>query len=166
MSEARDQASDRRPLPDTAALYRRYEVFRIRYFDKRTPPVSTVTIEWSNRLTSAAGKCYPQRRLIRLSTHYHRNHPGDVDMTLLHEMIHLLVPNHGPRFYEWMERIRERGGTVERYSKERATPAVYRWQYVCRRCGAKALRQRRLARGGAGHRCKPCGGRLREHSLL
>lgn len=152
-------------LPDEGELLRRYETFRRRYFDDLTPPPAAVRIEWSSRLTSSAGKCYTGKNLIRLSTHYHLKHPRDVDKTLLHEMIHLIVPNHGPQFYAWMERIRQRGGEVERYSKERATPKVHRWLYACRKCGAEARRQRRLPRGGIHHRCGRCGGKLHESSL-
>lgn len=152
-------------LPSEAELYRRYADFSMRYFDNETPNVADVTIEWSTRLTSAAGKCYPKLKIIRLSTHYHAKHVHEVDETLLHEMIHLLVPDHGPRFYAWMERIRARGGTVNRYSRERATPATYRWTYTCNGCGATGRRQRRLAHGGRRHRCRGCGGTLREASL-
>lgn len=144
-------------LPSEAVLYERYERFNRLYFDNRLPAREAVTIEWSHRMTSSAGRCYPQRRLIRLSTHYHTRFPAEVDETLLHEMIHLLVPNHGPDFYAWMRRIRARGGVVNRYSKERATPPRFRWEYTCRRCGAVRRTQRRLAHGGKYHRCRRCG---------
>lgn len=143
-------------LPTEADLYDRYERYNGLYFDHRLPARDQVIIEWSRRLTSAAGRCYPQRNLIRLSTHYHLKYPHEVDETLLHEMIHLLVPNHGPEFHAWLHRIRRRGGVVHRYSKERATPARFRWQYTCRRCGAVRRTQRRLAHGGKHHRCRRC----------
>lgn len=152
-------------LPSESELYRRYKDFSIRYFDNATPAPEDVTIQWSTRLTSSAGKCYPKLNIIRLSTHYHAKFVDEVDETLLHEMIHLLVPNHGPRFYAWMEHIRARGGVVNRYSRERATPATYRWEYTCIGCGTKARRQRRLAYGGKRHRCRRCGGMLREAQL-
>ncbi|NMA71181.1 MAG: SprT family zinc-dependent metalloprotease, partial [Firmicutes bacterium] len=94
------------PLPSIEELQALYETYRQAYFDGRLPPVSDVTLEWSNRLTASAGLCKPQERIIRLSTHYHRKYPGEVGMTLLHEMIHLLVPGHGPAFRRWMEEIR------------------------------------------------------------
>lgn len=152
-------------LPSEAALYERYERFARLYFDHRLPPVEAVTIEWSRRMTSAAGRCYPQRKLIRLSTHYHMKFPDEVDGTLLHEMIHLLVPNHGPAFHAWIQLIRQRGGVVHRYSKERATPARFRWRYSCRRCGVARRTQRRLAHGGRFHRCRRCGGGVAEERL-
>lgn len=152
-------------LPSEAELRRRYDEFRRRYFDGATPPVEQVRVEWSHRLTSAAGRCYTKQKIIRLSTHYHLKFPEQVNPTLLHEMIHLLVPNHGPGFYEWLARIRARGGTVHRFATERATPKVHRWEYTCTGCGMEALRQRRLTKGGANHRCGRCGGALAERRL-
>lgn len=143
-------------LPSVDELYQRYERFNRLYFENLLPRADDVTIEWSRRMTSAAGRCYTKRRIIRLSTHYHEKFPEEVDQTLLHEMIHLLVPNHGPLFHLWLRRIRERGGVVQRYSRERATPAKYRWEYTCRRCGAVRRTQRRLAHGGKYHRCRQC----------
>lgn len=152
-------------LPSEEELYQRYERFARQYFDNLVPPRAQVTIQWSRRMTSAAGRCYPQRRLIRLSLPYHAKFPADVDETLLHEMIHLLVPNHGPAFWAWMQRIRERGGVVHRYAKERATPARYRWEYTCPRCGASRRTQRRLDHGGRQYRCRRCRVRVNERRL-
>lgn len=152
-------------LPSEAVLYDRYEQFARVYFDNLVPSRESVTIEWSRRMTSAAGRCYPHRNLIRLSTHYHLKFPDEVNATLLHEMIHLLVPNHGPEFYAWLRRIRERGGNVNRYSKERATPAQFRWEYSCPRCGAARRTQRRLVHGGKFHRCWRCKVGVKERRL-
>lgn len=130
------------------------------------PPPDAVRIEWSHRITASAGLCYPAKKLIRLSTHYHARFPDDVEATLLHEMIHLIVPGHGPDFYRWMARIRARGGRVYRYSKERALPLSHaKWLYTCRNCGRSYGYTRRLAHGGVRHYCRRCGphaGRLTE----
>lgn len=152
------------PLPSIEELQALYETYRQAYFDGRLPPVSDVTLEWSNRLTASAGLCKPQERIIRLSTHYHRKYPGEVGMTLLHEMIHLLVPGHGPAFRRWMEEIRRRGGRVARYARERATPRTIRWVYTCP-CGQVYPRSRRLPHGGQAYRCGRCRGRLTERRL-
>lgn len=168
MTKQGDHSTDERrslaptPLPDEAELYRRYEDFAARYFDGKLPPAHEVTIEWSNRLTSSAGRCSGPLKIIRLSTHYHRRFPEEIDVTLLHEMIHLLVPGHGPEFYRWMDHINARGGHVRRYAKERATPARHRWLYTCAGCGRKHPRRRRLPHGGRRHRCRGCNGKVRE----
>lgn len=149
------------PLVPVAELRRLYEQYRRAYFDGQLPPATEVQIEWSGRLTSSAGLCHPRRRLIRLSTHYHQSHPDEVGRTLLHEMIHLLVPGHGPAFTRWLEEIRAKGGDVARHATDRATPRVIRWIYTCR-CGQTYPRARRLARGGRDHRCGRCHGTLSE----
>lgn len=124
------------------------------------PPPEAVRVEWSHRVTASAGLCYPAKKLIRLSTHYHARYPDDVEATLLHEMIHLIVPGHGPEFYRWMEAIRARGGRVYRYSKERALPrSQAKWIYTCKSCGRSYGYARRLAHGGVGHYCRRCGPR-------
>ena len=157
-----DQASGKlSALPPVASLQALYEHYRKTYFDDRVPPASVVRIEWSARLTASAGLCKPRQRIIRLSTHYHEKHPGEVGMTLLHEMIHLLVPGHGPAFRQWMAEIRRRGGHVARYASERATPREVRWVYTCR-CGQVYPRARRLPHGGQSYRCGRCRGRLTE----
>lgn len=157
-------------LPDEPSLRRLYDTFRTRYFKDGEkyliPPVDEVCIEWSNRLTSSAGICYPKRRIIRLSTHYHRAYPDDIESTLLHEMIHLLVPGHGPQFHRWLERIQQYGGRIARYAKSRATAhEPPRWRYRCRSCGAEWFRYRRLKHGGRDYIHKGCGGRLQELPL-
>lgn len=151
--------------PDLYALYAR---FRDAFFRKPDgsyyiPAAEEVTIQWSSRMTAAAGKCYPTSRIIRLSVPYHRKFPHEIPDTLLHEMIHLIVPGHGPAFHRWIERIRAMGGRVRRYATERATPApAPRWIYVCTRCRQAIPRQRRLPGGGHRYRHKGCGGSLRE----
>lgn len=158
------------PCPE-AQLVKLYSELRARYFTTPQgvavlPAAEHVRIEWSSRMTASAGLCYPARRLIRLSTHYHARHPDEIEATLLHEMIHLVVPGHGPEFYRWMERIRALGGRVERYCRERPLPKRgVRWTYTCRSCGRIYPYTRRLAHGGRRHYCRRCGpvdGRLWE----
>lgn len=153
-------------LPDLAAAYVR---LRATYFTTSNgnalPPIEQVTVEWSNRLTSSAGICYPRQRIIRLSTHYHQVHPTEIQSTLLHEMIHLIVPGHGPAFYQWLERIRLQGGHVTRYAVARATDHTPRWRYTCRLCGRQIKRYRRMSNGGRFHRHRDCGGTFSEEAI-
>lgn len=153
-------------FPDLPTLYIH---LRAKYFATgvgyAVPPIDAVTVEWSNRLTSSAGICYPRKQVIRLSTHYHQNRPEEIENTLLHEMIHLIVPGHGPAFYHWLHKIRSQGGQVARYAKARATDHAPRWRYTCRLCGRQIERYRRMANGGRYHRHRGCGGAFREQSL-
>lgn len=169
--ESDEQAGAPGALPSAAELGLLYHEYRLRYFALATlpsqlaqglaadgyavPALTQVRIEWSGRLTSSAGICYPKRRIIRLSPHYHVRFPAEIGPTLLHEMIHLIVPGHGPAFHRWLEYIRVQGGTVHRYAQERAAPA--RWVYVCRRCERRYPRQRRLKGHGRHHCCRTCG---------
>lgn len=154
-------------LPSDTQLREMYTACREAHFrlprGYAIPPANEVCIEWSTRLTASAGVCYPSRRLIRLSVHYHGRHLDDVRATLLHEMIHLVVPGHGAEFHRWLKHIRTGGGRVFRHSKERAAPA--KWIYICRGCKRQIHRQRRLKDGGKHHCCRTCGpkkGRLIE----
>lgn len=153
-------------LPGIDALYAMYESFNTLYFGGRLPPAARVTIEYSNRLTASAGICYPKRRTIRISTHYHLKFPEDVGSTLLHEMIHFVVPKHGADFKALAARIRHIGGQINLHAKERATAGIKRWLYICRSCGMEHPRMRRLKQGGVNHRCGRCRGELREEQLL
>jgi predicted SprT family Zn-dependent metalloprotease len=153
-------------LPTVRDLYILYELYNKQYFQSRLPSRADVTIEYSNRLTASAGLCYPQKRLIRLSKHYHGKYPEEAPLTLLHEMIHLLVPNHGTQFKMWVERIKQMGGNVETRAKERATPSAFRWQYICVSCNCIYLRKRRLGGNGTLFRCSHCYGKLAERALV
>ena len=143
-----------------------YAALRLKYFRDASgspvlPPPEAVRVEWSSRVTASAGICYSKQRVIRLSTHYHARFPDEVEATLLHEMIHLIVPGHGAEFYRWMEQIRAQGGRVQRYAKERALPKKgVKWLYTCISCRRSYPYTRRLAYGGQRHYCKRCGPRL------
>ena len=47
------------PLPSIEELQALYETYRQAYFDGRLPPVSDVTLEWSDRLTASAVTLMP-----------------------------------------------------------------------------------------------------------
>jgi SprT protein len=61
-------------------------------------------IEWSQHLTRSLGRCYPDRRLIRISSHLQSAPDGLLQEVLCHEMAHLAarelhgrnVRPHGP----------------------------------------------------------------------
>jgi predicted SprT family Zn-dependent metalloprotease len=152
-------------LPGAEELYNLYDRFNEQYFERKLPPSRRVTIAYSNRLTTSAGICYPKQHTIRLSTYYHLKYPEEIKATLLHEMIHLLVPGHGAGFKAWVLRIRACGGRVELHAKERAVIKPARWRYLCRGCGREYLRRNRLKHGGGRHLCGGCRGKLREQRL-
>lgn len=122
-------------LPEKA-LHLKYKELKSKYFsDADLPSGEEIEIKWSDKLTASAGKCKKKRKLIELSTHYHKKHPEEIEKVLLHEMIHLIVNGHPKEFYEWMDKIRSKGGIVHRHSKERATKPMYRYILKCENCG-------------------------------
>ncbi|WP_345649899.1 M48 family metallopeptidase [Streptomyces tremellae] len=71
-----------------------------RYFGGRARPAS---VRWVTNQNTRWGSCTPADGSIRLS-HRLRGMPEYVvDYVLLHELAHLLVPGHGPRFWELLD---------------------------------------------------------------
>lgn len=96
----------RRPTDDTLAT--RARDLSARYLAGRAAPKS---VRWVDNQGSRWGSCTPADATIRLSTRLRGMPAWVVDYVLIHELVHLLVPGHGPDF--WAE--------VERYPKaERA----------------------------------------------
>ena len=144
-------------------LYELYKFFNSKYFKNTLPKSSEVILEWSGRLTASAGICYPKanKPIIRLSTHYHEDFPEEIESTLLHEMIHLKIKGHGPRFKEEIKRINLLGGKVKRYSKRRATKKKINWIYKCKSCSKEYQRTRKFSNINK-YRCGICKGKLKE----
>ena len=69
------------------------------------------SIRWVTNQNKQVGSCTPAHGTIRISHRVARMPPFVRDYVILHELTHLRVPNHGPRFWK----------TVNRYPKtERA----------------------------------------------
>ncbi|MFJ6721429.1 M48 family metallopeptidase [Streptomyces sp. NPDC091259] len=89
----------RRTLGD-AELTERAERLSEQYFGSRARPRS---VRWVTNQNTRWGSCTPAEGSIRLS-HRLRGMPEYVvDYVLLHELAHLLVPAHGPRFWRLLE---------------------------------------------------------------
>jgi len=125
-----------------------------RFFDGRL----TARLEWSNRLTSSAGSCRPDAQLIRVSRLYWRRHPDSLPITIAHEMIHLVTPNHGPEFRRMGKPIAadlDVTWNEFRYATRWADLSRYRYVYACPRCGLEfPSKKRRRASCG---KCNPGG---------
>ena len=64
-----------------------------------------VKIRWVVNQNSRWGSCTPDEGTIRLS-HRMQRMPGYViDSVIVHELIHLLITDHGPAFYELMNKF-------------------------------------------------------------
>jgi hypothetical protein len=97
---ARLTAQERRRRPaDTELMARAAELSR-RYLDGRAVPSS---VAWAANQQHRWGSCTPADRTIRLSARL-RGMPGWViDYVLLHELAHLIVEGHGPRFWALLD---------------------------------------------------------------
>jgi len=62
------------------------------------------SVRWVDNQRSRWGSCTVRDRSIRLSTRLRDLPPWVIDYVLVHELAHLLVPTHGPKFWEWVER--------------------------------------------------------------
>ena len=149
-----------------------YHEYNKKYFGNAL--TTNVVVRWSNRMTTAAGYCGRRRdreyrnRIyfdIRLSTHYAKNH-GEVENTLVHEMIRVQVfdDGHGKQFKSIMDRInRDFGLGIAVYAHSSATERKYRKLYVCQKCGRLYPRGKKLSNFERGrYTCglKTCDGKI------
>lgn len=61
------------------------------------------SVRWVTNQNSRWGSCTPSEASIRLSHRLQGMPEYVVDYVLLHELAHLLVPGHGPRFWKLLE---------------------------------------------------------------
>ncbi|GJF29941.1 hypothetical protein KNE206_26410 [Kitasatospora sp. NE20-6] len=89
-----------RLVPGDEVLAARARELSAAYLGGRAVPRS---VRWVTNQNSRWGSCTPGEGSIRLS-HRLQGMPGHVvDYVLLHELAHLLVPDHGPRFWALLE---------------------------------------------------------------
>jgi predicted metal-dependent hydrolase len=93
-------AQERRRTLGDDALAERADRLSVDYLGGRARPDQ---VRWVTNQNSRWGSCTPSERSIRLS-HRLQGMPGYVvDYVLLHELAHLLVPDHGPDFWALLE---------------------------------------------------------------
>lgn len=63
-----------------------------------------VSIRWVDNQESRWGSCTPQDRTIRISSRLSREPAWVIDYVIIHELAHLSVAGHGPRFWRLVER--------------------------------------------------------------
>lgn len=111
MSEAEEQrwvnvmldklaAQESKRLLGDAELSERAEQLSEQYFDGRARPAS---VRWVTNQNTRWGSCTPSEGSIRLSHRLQGMPEYVVDYVLVHELAHLLVPGHGPRFWRLLE---------------------------------------------------------------
>lgn len=93
---ARWQRRQQKDSLDDAALERRARELNRQYFGGK---LQWQSVRWVSNQNSRHGSCTPSQGTIRIS-HRLATMPAFVrDYVLVHELAHLLEPNHGPRFW-------------------------------------------------------------------
>ncbi len=117
-------AQERRRRPsDEALLVRAGELSR-RHLGGRAVPVS---VRWVENQATRWGSCTPADGSIRISTRLRGLPSWVVDYVLVHELAHLLVAGHGPRFWALVEdfpRTERARGFLEGWSIARGDGVV------------------------------------------
>jgi predicted metal-dependent hydrolase len=93
-------AQEQRRWPTDDQLLRRAEALSGRYLDGKAKPL---TVRWVTNQNARWGSCTPSDRAIRLTTRLRGMPEWVLDYVLLHELAHLLVPTHGPRFWALLD---------------------------------------------------------------
>ena len=92
----------KRALPDgDEALQRRATEVSARWLEGRARAAS---VRWSERQQRRWGSCTTSTGAIRLSRRLEDMPPYVIDYVLVHELAHLLVPDHSPDFWAWVDR--------------------------------------------------------------
>jgi predicted metal-dependent hydrolase len=94
---ARLAAQERRRRPSDLDLERRAAELSERYLGGSARPVS---VRWVANQARRWGSCTPLDGTIRISDRVRGMPDYVVDYVLLHELAHLVVPKHGPEFWQ------------------------------------------------------------------
>lgn len=92
---------DARRRPDDEALQARADALSRRYLDGSARPTS---VRWVTNQQSRWGSCTPTDGSVRLSIRLQGMPPWVVDYVLVHELVHLLVPEHSAEFWSLVGR--------------------------------------------------------------
>lgn len=85
---------------DTELMERALEL-SAEYLDGTAVPTS---VRWVENMRQRWGSCTPTTGQIRLSHRLRELPVWVIDYVLLHELVHLLEPNHNKRFWSWVDR--------------------------------------------------------------
>ena len=89
-------ARERRQRPSDSELAGRAQALSQRFLRGRARPAS---VRWVSNQNGRWGSCTVDDRSIRLSDRLQVMPAYVIDYVLLHELVHLLVPEHGPDFW-------------------------------------------------------------------
>lgn len=89
-------AQESRQRVDDESLMARARLLSGRHLDGMARPR---TVRWASNQRHRWGSCTPNDETIRLSSRLQDMPSYVIDYVLVHELAHLLVPGHGPRFW-------------------------------------------------------------------
>lgn len=106
--------------------------------------------EWSDRMITTWGCCYPSRRVIRVSSWFQTRPRRELEAVLAHEMIHIRYQGHGRSFRKELKRIGLEGD-IERHfphlvNLTQMRRRSLRYLYECPDCKLR-IRRRKKIRG-------------------
>jgi predicted metal-dependent hydrolase len=96
-----EKSGQRGRKTDEQLMKRAKELSR-EYLHGRAVPAS---VRWVDNMNSRWGSCTTGERTIRLSERLQSMPVWVVDYVLLHELAHLLEPNHNVRFWHWVDKF-------------------------------------------------------------
>ena len=128
-----------------------YDWYNYKYFGGRLP--SKIQIQWSDRLSRAAGNCSEYDRIINISRSYCQKYPDDARNVLGHEMIHLEIHNHGRDFQSEIARLQSAGLNAKMHSLGRSKDKNKYYYVRCDRCYRVFARKRLVPDGGMCSHC-------------
>lgn len=100
LEQSRRERQRRTPASDEALLQRSLALSR-KYLGFRASPES---VRWVSNQNGRWGSATPARKTIRISHHVQGMPEWVLDYVLLHELAHLIHPNHSPAFWAELER--------------------------------------------------------------
>ncbi|HJZ12893.1 MAG TPA: SprT-like domain-containing protein, partial [Acidobacteriota bacterium] len=122
-----------------------FQYLNRKYWDGKLP---LYRCEWSDRMISTWGSCYPHKQLIRISGLFKQRPHAELVALLCHEMIHIRYRSHGVRFRNELKRIGLLGDVQRHFphlntiTDARRRPL--RYTYECPRCQVQIRRRRRI----------------------
>lgn len=93
-------AQESKRMLDESELARRAAELSAQYLQGRARPA---TVRWVTNQHTRWGSCTPAEGSIRLSHRLQGMPAFVIDYVLLHELAHLLVPGHGPGFWQLLD---------------------------------------------------------------
>jgi len=93
-------AKEERRRPTDEGLLTRANELSARYLDGKARPAS---VRWVDNQQHRWGSCTPDNATIRISTRLKGLPEWVISYVIIHELVHLLVPSHGPEFWTLVE---------------------------------------------------------------